>query len=153
MRANGKGGVALAVLLAGLGAAPVFADHGNKDGVIALVRRGVEAIRRDGAIRTYAAITDKRGPHTHEEFYLVVYGLDGMVLAHGADGRLIGRNLIDATDVDGKAFVKERVALAKSKGRFWHQYKFTNPVTKRIEPKQMYCERVAETVVCGGVYK
>jgi hypothetical protein len=28
-----------------------------------------------------------------------------------------------------------------------------NPVTKAIEPKEMYCERLNETVVCGGVYQ
>jgi hypothetical protein len=27
-----------------------------------------------------------------------------------------------------------------------------NPVTKKVEPKQMYCERLGQTVVCGGVY-
>ena len=62
-------------------------------------------------------------------------------------------NLIDLKDVDGKPFVKERVELAQSKGTFWQDYKFTNPVSKKIEPKQMYCEKLDDTVVCGGIYK
>ena len=28
-----------------------------------------------------------------------------------------------------------------------------NPVTKQVEPKQMYCERLDETAVCGGIYQ
>jgi hypothetical protein len=28
-----------------------------------------------------------------------------------------------------------------------------NPVTKEVELKEMYCERLAQTVVCGGVYQ
>jgi len=28
-----------------------------------------------------------------------------------------------------------------------------NRVTKIVEPKQMYCERLNDTVVCGGVYQ
>jgi hypothetical protein len=28
-----------------------------------------------------------------------------------------------------------------------------NPVTKTVQPKQMYCERLDQTVVCGGVYQ
>jgi hypothetical protein len=28
-----------------------------------------------------------------------------------------------------------------------------NPVTKQVEPKQMYCERLEETAVCGGIYQ
>jgi signal transduction histidine kinase len=65
---------------------------------------------------------------------------------------MIGKNLIDLKDIDGKAFVKERVELGKTKPSFWQEYKFTNPENKKIEPKIMYCERQAETVVCGGIY-
>jgi hypothetical protein len=61
--------------------------------------------------------------------------------------------MIDAQDVDGKFFVKERVDLAKTNATFWQDYKFVNPVSKKIEPKQMYCERLGDTAVCGGVYK
>ena len=59
---------------------------------------------------------------------------------------MVGKNLIDLKDVDGKAFVKERVDLAQSKGTFWQDYKFTNPVSKKIEPKQMYCEKLDDAV-------
>jgi cytochrome c len=83
----------------------------------------------------------------------VVYGMDGMVLAHGADKKRIGTNQLNDKDADGKEFVKERVELAKKEPSFWQTYKFMNPVTKKVEPKQMYCERLEETVVCGGVYQ
>ncbi len=43
--------------------------------------------------------------------------------------------------------------LAKSKGTFWQDYKFTNPTTKKIEPKSMYCEKLDDSVLCGGIYK
>jgi signal transduction histidine kinase len=66
---------------------------------------------------------------------------------------MIGKNLIDLKDVDGKAFVKERVEMGKAKSSFWQDYKFTNPLNKKIEPKSMYCERLDDTVVCGGIYK
>ena len=36
------------------------------------------------------------------DLYIVVYGLDGMVLAHGADKERIGTNQIDDKDPDGK---------------------------------------------------
>lgn len=34
-----------------------------------------------------------------------------------------------------------------------HDHTFTNPVSRKVEPEQMYCERPDEAVVCGGVYK
>ncbi len=119
----------------------------------AMVKKGIAFIKSNGKEKGYAAISDKSGPFIDRDLYLVVYGLDGTVRAHGANEKMIGKNLIDLKDVDGKAFVKERVELAQSKGTFWQDYKFTNPVSKKIEPKQMYCEKLDDAVVCGGVYK
>lgn len=76
-----------------------------------------------------------------------------MVLAHGANEKMIGKNLIDLRDVDGKEFVKERVEMARSKGTFWQDYKFTNPTTNKIELKSMNCEKLDNAAVCVGTYK
>ena len=129
-------------------AAPV-----TKDEAVAMVKKAVAAIRSEGADKTYAEIDNPSGPFVDRELYVVVYGLDGTVLAHGANKARIGTNQIDDKDPDVKAFVKERVELAKQSPSFWQSYKFMNPVTKTVEPKQMYCERLDETAVCGGIYQ
>ena len=127
--------------------------HASKEEAMAMVKKGIAFIRTNGKALGYAEISAKGGKFTDRDLYLVVYGLDGTVHAHGANEKMIGKNLIELKDVDGKAFVKERVELAQSKGTFWQDYKFTNPVTKKIEPKQMYCEKLDDTAVCGGIYK
>jgi len=119
----------------------------------AMVKKGVAFIKATGKDKGYAEISNKTGQFVDRDLYLTVYGLDGTVRAHGANEKMIGKNLIDLKDVDGKAFVKERVDLATSKGSFWQDYKFTNPVSKKIEPKSMYCEKLDDAVVCGGIYK
>ena len=119
----------------------------------AMVKKGVSYIKANGPDKGYAEISNKAGSFKDRDLYLVVYGLDGTVRAHGANEKMVGKNLIELKDVDGKAFVKERVELAKSKGTFWQDYKFTNPVSKKIEPKSMYCEKLDDSVVCGGIYK
>ncbi|PKO40953.1 MAG: histidine kinase [Betaproteobacteria bacterium HGW-Betaproteobacteria-3] len=119
----------------------------------AMVQKGVAFIKSNGKDKGYAEVTTKGGQFTKDDLYLVVYGLDGTVRAHGANAKMVGKNLIELKDVDGKAFVKERVELAQAKGTFWQDYKFTNPVTKTIQPKSMYCEKLDDTVVCGGIYK
>ena len=43
--------------------------------------------------------------------------------------------------------------LAKKGAPFWQEYKFVDPLTKKVVPKEMYCEKLDETAVCGGVYK
>jgi signal transduction histidine kinase len=137
-----------------LAVAPALgAASASRDEAVAMVKKGVAFIKANGAEKGYAAISDKAGAFVDRDLYLVVYGLDGKCHAHGANPKQIGRDLIDLTDVDGKYFVKDRVAMVRAKpAGAWQEYKFTNPVSKKIEPKVMYCEKLAETAVCGGVY-
>jgi signal transduction histidine kinase len=146
--------VGCAIASALFAAAPASAvEVASRDDAVAMVKRAIDFIRLNGKDKAYAEISDKRGRFQDRDLYLVVYDLDGVVQAHGANERMIGRNLIDLKDVEGRPFVQERVELARSKSVFWQDYKFTNPVTKAVEPKQMYCERLREAIVCGGIYK
>lgn len=129
------------------------ADSATKDEAIAMVKKAVAFIGEQGSDKAYAEFSKKGGKFTDRDLYVVVYQLDGKVLAHGSNEKFIGKDLIDAQDVDGKPYVRERTELARKQASFWQDYKFVNPVSKKIEPKQMYCERVNETAVCGGVYK
>jgi cytochrome c len=146
--------LAIALLL-GAGGMPLAAKEGNatKEEATAMVKKGVGFLKAQGKEKGHAEISNKAGAFTDRDLYLVVYGLDGTVRAHGANEKMIGKNLIDLKDIDGKPFVKERVELAQAKGTFWQDYKFTNPVSRKIEPKSMYCERLDDAVVCGGIYK
>lgn len=119
----------------------------------AMVKKGVATLKSSDKEKVYSDISAKNGPFTVRDLYLVVYRMDGTVLAHGANTKMIGKNLIDLKDIDGKAFVKERVDLAAKNASFWQKYKFVNPESKKIEPKQMYCERLEDTIVCGGIYE
>lgn len=129
------------------------ADGAGKDEAIAMVKKAVAFIKANGPEKSYPEISDKAGKFIDRDLYVVVYQLDGKVLAHGGNDKLIGKDLIDAQDVDGKPYIKERVELAAKQPSFWQDYKFVNPVTKKVEPKQMYCEKLDNTAVCGGIYK
>ena len=131
------------------------AKEGNatKEDALATVKKGIAFIKANGRDKGYAEVSNKQGQFIDRDLYLVVYGLDGTVRAHGANDKMIGKNLSDMKDVDGKPYVKERLEMAAAKPTFWQEYKFTNPVSKKIEPKQMYCEKVDDSVLCGGIYK
>jgi signal transduction histidine kinase len=132
-----------------------FAEGGaTKDDATAMVKKAVSFIKANGPEKSYTEIDNKGGQFVDRDLYIVVYGLDGKVLAHGANEKLIGKDMLDAQDVDGKPYIKERVEMAaKQPAGFWQDYKFVNPTTKKVEPKQMYCEKLDNTAVCGGVYK
>lgn len=145
--------LAAAVLTAASGLAVASSEFATNAEAQAMVKKGMAFIKASGKEKGYAEITSKDSQFKDRDLYLVVYGLDGMVHAHGANDKMVGKNLIALKDMDGKEFVKERVELGKAKPSFWQDYKFTDPVSKKVLPKTMYCERLDETVVCGGVYK
>ena len=129
------------------------ADGATAKEAEAMVKKGVAFIKANGKDKGYAEITNKNGQFVDRDLYLMVMRLDGTIVAHGTNQKLVGVNRIETKDIDGKEYVRERLELAKSKPVFWQDYKFTNPVSKKIEPKTIYCERSDDSVVCGGVYK
>jgi cytochrome c len=148
-----RSATAAAILAAGMVASACGADSATKDEAVAMVKKAVAFIKENGPEKGYAEISNKGGQFIDRDLYIVVYRLDGKVLAHGSNEKLIGTDQSQAKDVDGKPFVKERIELAQKQPSFWQDYKFANPVSKAVEPKQMYCERLGDTVVCGGIYK
>src|SRR5258708_3399313 len=121
------------------------ADRANKDEAMAMVKKAVAYIKSSGAEKAYTEITDRKGQFVDRDLYVVVYRLDGHVLAHGGNAKLVGQDLADSQDVDGVYYVRDRMDLAKKSSTFWQDYKFADPTTKKIEPKSTYCEVLNDT--------
>ena len=96
----------------------------------AMVKKGVTYIKGNPRDTAMAEITNKKGMFIDRELYLTVYTMDGTAMAHGANEKFVGKNMIDLRDADGKEHIRERMELAKTKTTFWQDFKFTNPVTK-----------------------
>jgi cytochrome c len=142
-----------ALIFGGVNINCLAAEFGTKEEAQALVKRAITLIKEQGPEKAYAEFTDRAGKFVDRDLYIAVYRLDGKVLAHGGNAKLVGKDLLDAQDIDGKYFVRERVDLARKQDSFWQDYKFVNPTNQKVEPKQMYCERQDDTAVCAGVYK
>lgn len=140
---------AASLISSGVIAADEFATPKEAEAMVAKAAAAVAADRS----AAFKEITGKDKKWVDRDLYPVVYDMAGKCLAHGQNEKQVGKDLIDLADADGKEFIKERVALAKSKGKFWQDYKFTDPVTKKVLPKSVYCEKAGENIVCAGVYK
>lgn len=128
-------------------------DRATKKEAESMVKKAVAAYKSSGE-KSFADFTAPNKKFTSKDLYIVVYDLNGKCLAHGQNAKQVGKDLIGMKDPDGKTFVKERVELTKSKGKFWQDYKFTDPLTKKVLAKQMYCEKADnKNIICGGVYK
>jgi cytochrome c len=119
----------------------------------AMVRKAVALIKASPHEQAFAEISDPKGAYVDRDLYVVVYRNDGTALAHGFNRKMIGKNMIEMRDADGKEYWRERIEWAKTKASFWQDLKYVDPLTRKIEPKSTYCERLDDMLVCGGIYK
>lgn len=143
--------VVMALCLAGSTA--FAAERGTADEAKSLVGKAVAFIKANGAEKAYSTINAKDPQFIDRDLYIFVQTTKGVTLAHATNAKLIGQDMAEAADTDGKLYVKERLDAAKTQKAFWTDYKYGNPTTKKIEPKSTYCEVVDATMVCCGIYK
>ncbi len=61
------------------------------------------------------------------------------MVAHSTNAGLIGKNVLELKDVDGKPFNDDTQAI---KDAGWINFKWQNPTTKVVEAKTQYIVRV-----------
>ena len=128
-------------------------EQGSKDEAVAMVKKAIEYIKANGNEKAFEEISNPKGMFIDRDLYVVVYDMTAKCLAHGQKKSMVGKDLLDFKDTDGKEFMKERVELMKQQASAWQDYKFMNPVSKQIEPKSMYLERTGDLIVGCGIYK
>ncbi|MTV40606.1 cache domain-containing protein [Duganella radicis] len=146
-----------ALLCLGMLASPgavLAADKGTADEAVAMVKRAVAMVKSAGKEKTFAAIADPANTAFHDrDLYVYVYDLNGVALAHGNNPKMVGKPLLNLKDNEGKLLIKEMVDIAKTKGSGWVDFKWPNPVTKAVESKSGYVERVDDFLIGSGIYK
>lgn len=142
------------VLLAMFANTATFAaDFGTAEEATAMVKKAIAYLKANGKEKAFAEFSNPSGQFKSKDLYIFVQDMKGTMLAHGGNDRLIGRDLLELKDADGKFFVKSLIEVASGKGSGWVDYKWTNPTTKAIEPKSSYIEKVDDVFVGCGIYK
>jgi len=143
--------VALAVfLVAGVAWA---AGKGTAKEAKAMVEKAIAYYKANGQEKAFAEFNNPRGKFVDRDLYIWVTTFKGHILSHGANEKLIGKDLYDLKDTDGKQFIKEIIDKAKVSNNGWVDYKWTNPLSKKVEPKSIYFEKFNNLVFICGFYK
>jgi len=130
------------------------AEFGTRDEALAMVRRVQQKFKKEGAEAAFQAINGKAPGYADRDLYPFVTELTGLCVANGVTPAVRGKNLLDLKDQDGKFMIQEFVRTAStSPGHGWVDYRWLNPVTKTIEDKSAWIERMGEYFVGVGVYK
>lgn len=145
--------VSLVIGLVGLFAFAGLSHASEKDKAKDLVKHAAAYVKYQGKGKALAEIGKAKGSFDKGELYVFAYDLQGVMIAHPKNPALVGKNLIDVPDSEGKLFRKEIVERAKTKGSGWVDYKYLNPETNDLEDKTTYLLKVGDIILCCGAYK
>jgi signal transduction histidine kinase len=143
-----------ALLLAALAYLPLAQanDPGEKDAV-AMVEKGAGLMKSVGKEEMIKRINAKDPDFVQGALYLTMRDAKGVILANPVNPMMIGKDLVDVPDADGKLFRREILELSKKKGKGWVDYKFKNPASGKVEAKTTYIQLVGDVTLEAGIYK
>ena len=145
-------GIAMAM---GIQAAALAQEYGSREEAKAMVDAAVEHVKKVGPDQAFKDFTDKsNATWQKKDLYVFAYAMDGTNVAHGANEKLIGKNLIEMKDPNGKPLIRElRDTAQKAPG--WVDYDWPHPQTKKIVSKTSYVRKLGnfDGFVGVGVYK
>jgi signal transduction histidine kinase len=129
-------------------------EYGTRNEAVAMVKRVEDMFASAGAESTFKAVSDTSVASFHDrDLYPFIYDLSGRCVAHGARPALIGKNLLELKDQDGKYLIREMIDIARGPGSGWINYKWPNPLSNKIEDKASYVEKMGDYFVGVGVYR
>ena len=122
-------GAALVVLMGISLAASALADSAIRDECVSLCKEAAIFINEKGLDAAIAEIGNKEGRFVTKNTYVFLIDLSGNRLAHPyaapKDPKIM--RLFDMKDTNGKLFVQEYIAIAKTKGEGWTEYMYPTP--------------------------
>jgi methyl-accepting chemotaxis protein len=126
----------------------VFGDNEK-----AVVEQAAAYLKSNGKTKAFAEFSNKNGQFARDEMYIFVIDFKGMTLAHGGNPELVGKDMGALKDSAGKFFIKDMIEGAKANGSGWSNYKWTNPVTNKLEDKSSYFMKYDDVILGCGIYK
>ncbi|WP_215403070.1 cache domain-containing protein [Janthinobacterium sp. JC611] len=121
---------------------------------IAMAERGAAFMKAHGKEEMMKRITAKDPDFVQGSLYVDMRDIKtGIVLAHPINPSIVGKDLTDVPDANGKKYRREIIELAQKQGKGWVDYQYKNPTSGKIEPKTTYILRVNDVVLEAGIYK
>lgn len=130
-------------------------DHGTKEEAKALVTAALGHIKKVGNEQAFKDFTSDKANWTKKDLYVFTLDSKGFILSHGVNAKLIGKDMSEMKDQNGKLFMREMMDVSSSKGEGWVDYDWANPLTKKAEPKSTFVKRIPgfDGSVAVGIYR
>jgi cytochrome c len=116
----------------------------------AMLDRAVKLVQTDGEKKALAAFNDPKGSFRDRDLYVFCYGTDKKITAHPTV--TLGTNVTTIRNSAGEDVGKQWAELAgKESGSL--EYRWTNPVSKKLENKVTFFKKAGNQVCGVGAYK
>lgn len=140
-----------AVCVAGGAAAQ---ERGSKEEAKAMVDAAVAHIKKVGAEKAYKDFTADKAVWNKKDLYVVAFDGKGVALAHGANEKLVGKDLSALKDGSGN-LILPGLQGAANKGGGWHDYDWPDPLTKKMAAKSTYAVKLpsGDGFIGVGIYR
>ncbi|BDI07867.1 cache domain-containing protein [Sphaerotilus microaerophilus] len=142
--------VLCAAALATLSPAAFAAERGTRDEAKVLSDAVTAHIKKVGIEQAAKDLSTDRAKWTNKDLFAFVQEFSGVMRYH-LNEKMIGKNFLEVKDASGKEFAKEMVTVAKGGKPGWVDYEWAHPVTKKVEDKSAYIQRVPGTELLVGV--
>ncbi|HTB43209.1 MAG TPA: cache domain-containing protein [Acetobacteraceae bacterium] len=129
------------------------ADPATPDEAKALAEKAAAHMAAVGPDKAIADFNDANGGFVDRELFVVVYTPDNKIVGSYGVPVLRGKDATTLKDVEGREFGKDIIALAKSQGSGWVDYRMTNPATKKVGLKTSWVIRVGDYILFVGAFK
>jgi signal transduction histidine kinase len=146
----------VAIMAFGFVAGAQAQERGTKDEAKALADAAYEHVKKVGQEQAFKDFTTDKAHWTKKDLYVATTDFEGITLAHGANEKLVGKNMLGVKDANGVSFMAKMIEAAKSPaGTGWVDYDWPNPLTKKIEGKTTYVRVLpgGKTLVSVGFYR
>jgi len=130
-------------------------ERATKDEAVAMVESAIALIKSAGAEKAAKDFMSD-AKWKKKDLYISMYQIkDGkvVVVAHGINEKLVGKDITDLKDADDKLFLREAMTKAAKGG--WVEYKWPDPATKKVHAKSSYIKAASGTdyAILVGVYQ
>jgi signal transduction histidine kinase len=129
------------------------AESANPEEAKALAEKAADHMKAVGPDKAIADFNDANGGFVDRELFVVVYDPANRIVSSYGVPVLRNKDATALKDVEGKEFGKEIIALAKSQGAGWVEYRMTNPVTHKIGLKRSWVIRVDDYILFVGAFQ
>lgn len=130
-----------------------YMPRGTPEQAKSILWRAADEVKRLGP-QVFPRFNDINGGFVQDDTYVFVVGVKDLRMhAHGAMPRLVGRNVADLADANGKPIIRQMIDIVSSKGEGSLDYQWRNPITGKVESKRTFLLRVGDYMIGVGYYQ